>query len=191
MEMPLELTFTNMDGSDALKTLVQEKAARLDRIFDHITSCHVYIKALQKRHIKGNLYGAHIGLRVPGSELFVNSGKDDEPSHEHVEVAIRDAFRMMERRLEAWKQKATNDVKTHEGPRQGKIAEINHDEGYGQIIATDNRLIYFHKNSVVGGSFDDLQQRDTVELVVQSDESEIGPQASTVRPISAMKFEPG
>lgn len=190
METPLELTFTNMERNDALVSFVQDKAARLDKFFDRITSCHVYVKAPHLSHRKGNLYGVRIELRVPGDELFVDSGKNDEPAHEHPEVAIRDAFSAMERRLKAWKQKIGGKVKTHEGALQGKIVEINHNEGYGQIIATDNRLIYFHRNSVVEGSFDDLQQRDRVELVVQADESEIGPQASTVRPISTMKYDP-
>jgi len=190
METPLELTFTKMQASEKLEALVREKADRLENLFEGITSCHVYVKAPHQSKQKGNLYGVHIEVRVPGDELFVDSGKGDAPAHEHPEVAIRDAFSAMERQLKQWKQRAGGDVKTHEGSLQGKIVEINHDEGYGQIIATDNRLIYFHRNSVVDGSFEDLQQRDTVELVVQTDESEIGPQASTVRPISAMKYDP-
>ncbi|SEP27831.1 'Cold-shock' DNA-binding domain-containing protein, partial [Salinihabitans flavidus] len=83
------------------------------------------------------------------------------------------------------------DVKHHDAPLQGKIVEIRHDQGYGQIIATDNRLIYFHENSVVDGKFADLAQGDPVEMVVQSKESAIGPQASTVRPISGLEYDPG
>lgn len=190
METPLELTFTNMEGSERLEALVREKATRLDKFFDGITSCHVYVKAPHQRHNKGNLHAVRIEVRVPGDELFVDSGKGDAPAHEHPEVAIRDAFSAMERQLKQWKDKIGGDVKTHEGALQGKIVEINHDDGYGQIIATDNRLIYFHRNSVVDGNFEDLQPRDKVELVVQTGESEIGPQASTVRPIGAMKYDP-
>jgi len=191
MQTPLELTFTNMEASEQLEALVREKTNRLEKTFDRITSCHVFVKAPHQRHNKGNLYVVHIEVRVPGDELFVNSGKGDAPAHEHPEVAIRDAFSAMERRLRQWKDKIGGDVKTHDGALQGKIAEINHAEGYGQIIATDNRLIYFHRNSVIDGSFEDLRPRDPVELVVQTDESEIGPQASTVRPIGSMKYDPG
>ncbi|MDX1779884.1 MAG: HPF/RaiA family ribosome-associated protein [Thalassovita sp.] len=190
MDTPLELTFTNMDGTPELEALVREKAARLEKFVDHINSCHVYVKTSHRRHRTGNLYGAHINVRLPGSELFVSSEKGDEPAHEHPEVAIRDAFHAMERELKEWKDRIKGEVKLHEGPLQGKIVEINHDEGYGQIIATDHRLIYFHRNSVVGGAFDDLKPRDAVELVVQTEESEIGPQASTVRPIGPMKYSP-
>ena len=94
----------------------------------------------------------------------------------------------MERQLKRRRRKITGEIKTHEGALQGRIAEIDHAQGYGQIIAADGQLIYFHENSVVDGTFRDLKQRDPVELVVQTKESDIGPQASTVRPISEMKF---
>jgi ribosome-associated translation inhibitor RaiA/cold shock CspA family protein len=190
METPLELSFTNMDPDADLDALVREKVSHLEKLLGRITSCHVYVRAPHQRHRKGNLYGVRIEVRVPGTELFVDSGKGDAPAHEHPQVAIRDAFHAMERRVKKWKQKAAHDVKLHEGPLQGRIAEIHHDRGFGQIIATDNRLIYFHRNSVVGGDFDELRPRDTVELVVQTGESEIGPQASTVRPIGALKYDP-
>ena len=108
--------------------------------------------------------------------------------HEHLRVAVRDAFAAMATELKRWKDQIKGEVKTHDGPLQGKIVEIRHDEDFGQIIATDNRLIYFHRNSVTDGSFDDLQPRDPVELVVQTGESAIGPQASTVRRIGTMEF---
>ncbi len=191
METPLELSFVNMEGTERLEAIVREKVSRLEKILDRITSCHVYVKAPHQSHRTGNLHAVHIEVRVPGDELFVDSGKGDEPAHEHPEVAIRDAFAAMERQLKEWKQKAASEVKTHAGPLQGKIVEIHHDRDFGQIIATDHRLVYFHRNSVVDGDFDELQPRDTVELVVQSDESDVGPQASTVRPISRLEYDPG
>ncbi len=190
MDTPLELTFTNMDRTQELEALAHEKVEHLEKFFDHINSCHVYVKASHRRKKTGNLYGVHIDVRLPGGELFVSSEKGDAPAHEHPEVAMRDAFHAMERELKEWKDRVKGEVKLHEGPLQGKIVEIHHDEGYGQIIANDHRLIYFHRNSVVDGSFDVLKPRDAVELVVQTEESDIGPQASTVRLISSMKYKP-
>jgi hypothetical protein len=96
----------------------------------------------------------------------------------------------MAKEVKRWKDKARSEVKSHDAPLQGKVVEIHHDEDYGQIIATDHRLVYFHRNSVVDGSFDRLQPRDPVELVVQTGESEIGPQASTVRSIGDLEYDP-
>ena len=54
----------------------------------------------------------------------------------------------------------------------------------------DNRLIYFHKNSLVDGAFGDLRLHDKVALVVGGDDSVIGPHASTVRSITALSYDP-
>lgn len=190
METPVEIAFTDMDPSDEINTLILEKVDHLDQLYGGITSCHVYVKAPHQSQRKGNLYEITIEVRIPGNELVVRS-QNDAPEHEHLRVAVRDAFRAMERKLERWKERHRGEVKRHEGPLQGTIVEIDLDRDFGQIIATDHRLIYFHRNSVVDGNFDDLRLRDPVELVVQTGESEIGPQASTVRRINRMEFDPG
>lgn len=190
MQTPLEIAFRHVEPSEDIKALVAEKAAHLETFYDGITSCHVYIRAPHQSQRKGNLYEVTIEVRVPGTELVVRHDQDDVAEHEHLRVAVRDAFASMARELKQWKSQLGNEVKAHEGPLQGKVVEIHPDRDFGQIIATDNRLIYFHRNSVVDGSFDDLQPRDPVELVVQNDESEIGPQASTVRRIGGMDYDP-
>ncbi len=190
MQTPVELAFKHVEPSEEIRELVREKASHLERFFDGITSCHVYIRAPHKSQRKGNLYEVTIEVRVPGQELVVHHNQNDVAEHEHLRVAVRDAFAAMAIELKRWKNQIRGDVKSREGPLQGRVVEIRHDEGFGQIIATDNRLIYFHRNSVVDGSFDELQPRDTVELVVQTGDSPIGPQASTVRRIGPLDFVP-
>lgn len=190
MESPLELSFKNLQPSEFVERLVRERVARLERLHDRITSCHVFIEAPHKRHRKGNRYEVRLEVRVPGTELAVASKPGDINAHEDINVAVRDAFNAMERQLKRQKQKMSGEVKIHEGDLQGRVTEIDHEKGFGQILAVDGRLIYFHENSVVGTGFRELGRDDPVELVVQTDESEIGPQASTVRPIRETKFEP-
>lgn len=190
MQTPLELVFKGLEPDPSIKALVQEQVDRLEKFYAGATSCHVYIKAPHRSQNTGNLYEVTIELRVPGKELVVRRHQNDVGEFEHLRVVVRDAFKAMERDLKRWKQEVSGDVKTHDGPLQGVIDSIDHDKGFGQIAATDHRLIYFHKNSVVDGAFEDLKPADRVELVVQTGESEIGPQASTVRPIGAMKYDP-
>ena len=178
-----------MDPSDIIEARIREKVEHLEHLSEHITSCHVYVSAAHKRHRKGNTYEVHIEVRLPGHELNVNKLPGDRNAHEDVYVAIRDAFKAMERQITKWKERIKGNVKVHETPVQGRITELHTGEGFGQISTTDGRLVYFHKNSVVGNDFDDLNEKDTVELVIQYGESEKGPQASTVRQISSMKFE--
>ncbi|MCV2868437.1 HPF/RaiA family ribosome-associated protein [Defluviimonas sp. WL0002] len=190
MQSPLEIAFMHVAPSDEIKALVAEKVASLDGVYGGITSCHVYISAPHQSQRQGNLFEVTVEVRVPGSELVVHHHKKDVPEHEHLRVAVRDAFAAMDKELKRWKDQVKGEVKAHDGPLQGRVTEIHRDEDYGQIIATDQRLVYFHRNSVVDGSFDELRPRDPVELVVRSDESEIGPQASTVRRIGALEFDP-
>lgn len=188
MESPLQISFKNMDRSEYAEKSIREKMNKLERVYDGVTSCHVYVEAPHKHHRKGNHYEVRIEVHVPGTDLAVSNKPGDTNKHEDLNIALRDAFNAMERQLKRRRRKITGEIKTHEGALQGRIAEIDHAQGYGQIIAADGQLIYFHENSVVDGTFRDLKQRDPVELVVQTKESDIGPQASTVRPISEMKF---
>ena len=57
-----------------------------------------------------------------------------------------------------------------------------------EVYTPDGRLVYFHRHSVVGNGFDGLSVGETVELFVDNEESDKGPQASTVRPIGSLKF---
>lgn len=188
METPLEISFRNLDHSDFIENLAREKVEKLERLFDGITSCHVYIEAPHKHHRKGNTFEVRLEVRVPGTELAVSKKPGDVNAHEDIHVALRDAFDAMERQLRKYRQKLSRETKTHDGGPQGRVAEIDYERGFGQIGTTDGRLVYFHRNAVVDGDFDQLKAGDPVELVVQAKESDKGPQASTVKPIRPMQY---
>ena len=191
MQIPLEYAFQNVEPTEKIKALLHEKTNQLEKFHSGITSCRVHIRAPHQRQKTGNLFEVTIEVRIPGATLTVRADQRDMGEHEHLDVAVRDAFAAMAKKLNRKKQTARGDVKVHEGLLQGKVVELNHAQGFGQIAATDHRLIYFHKNSVTDGSFEDLSPGDAVEMVVQIEESEIGPQASTVRPIRPLQFDPG
>jgi ribosomal subunit interface protein len=184
-----EIYFKNMDASDIVQALIEERIRKLERLFDKITSCHVYVAAPHQQHRTGNRYEITVEVRVPGTELVVNDNPGDVRTHDDVRVAVRDAFDAMERQLKKWKDKIKGETKVHDGPLQGRVVEVDRERGFGQIVATDGQLVYFHPNSVINCDFASLEPRDHVELVVQTKESEIGPQASTVKRISAAQFE--
>jgi ribosome-associated translation inhibitor RaiA len=190
MQTPIEIAFQNVEPSDAIKRLIEEKAAHLETFYDGITSCHVYVRGPQSSQRTGGLYEVTVEVRVPGAEIVARRDRQDAAEHEHLRVVVRDAFAAVAAELKRWKAQRRGEVKTHDGPLQGKVVEIRHDEDYGQILATDHRLVYFHRNSVVDGDFDAIRPKDPVELVVRTDESPIGPQASTVRPIGGLEYDP-
>ena len=183
MDVPLQVSFRNMDRSDAIEARVREKAEKLEKYYGRLTSCRVMIEAPERRHHKGKLFHVRVELGVPGRELVVSRHPKDKHAHEDVYVAIRDAFQAARRQLEDHGRKLDGKVKTHEVPLHGKIARLFPHEGYGFISASDGREIYFHKNSVLREGFDNLEVGKEVRLVVAERESAEGPQASTVEPI--------
>lgn len=188
MQTPPEITFVDSEPSPAVETRVRERVARLEKHFDGITSCHVFIASPHQHQRKGRRYEVRVEVRVPGTELAITGKPGDVNAHEDVYVAVRDAFDAMERQLEKWKQRIRGVVKTHEQMPQGRICEMRADEGFGRIETVDGGVIYFHRNAVVGTEFESLREGDPVEYVAQAGESEEGPQASTVRRIGRMEF---
>lgn len=116
MQSPLEISFRNMDRSDAVEARVRENAEKLEQVFDRITSCRVVVEATHRHHHKGNLYHVSIDIGVPGTMVVVDRDPGKNHAHEDVYVAVRDAFKAARRRLEDHAERRAGKVKTHEAP---------------------------------------------------------------------------
>lgn len=113
MQAPLQVSFKNMDHSDAVEARIRGRFEKLHRHFDRIVSCQVTVDAGQRRHRSGNLFEVRINLSVPGDELVVNHAKPHHPAHKDVYVAVRDAFDAAVRQLEDHSRVRRGEVKTH------------------------------------------------------------------------------
>jgi len=113
MQIPIQVTFRNLDQSDFIEAAVKEKAEKLEQFADTITSCRVIIEAPHKHHHKGVIYRVKVDLTLPGKEIVVNHHSDKHHEHEDVYVAIRDAFNAARRQLENYVRQRRGDVKTH------------------------------------------------------------------------------
>ena len=193
METPVEITWHNMDPIPHVAKRVDQRIKRLEQFFGRLIGCHVVVEATHQRRRQGNEYEIRLDVTTPGGELSVNRKPGDIHAHTDVLVTIRDAFDAMERQLRRWKEKHGGRPEVHAIPLQGRIAEIDPSAGSGQIATTDGRLVYFHRNSVVTGEFDELNAGDTVELAVAPRDDADGLHASTVRPITSRRFldQPG
>ena len=183
METPLKISFNNVDHSDAVETRIREEADKLERFFDRIVSCRIAVEAPNQHGRKGKLYQIRIDIEVPGSSIIVNRAGPQNHAHEDIYVAIRDSFAAARRQLEDHARKARGDIKRHEVPQHGTVARVIAEEDYGFVALSDGREVYFHRNSVVGGRFEDLEVGAEVRVEYAADESEKGPQATTVRPV--------
>lgn len=178
VQIPLQITFKNLDHSDAIEAKIREKAAHLERFAENIMGCRVVVEAPHKHHRKGNIYQVRLDMTLPGDEIVANRRPDLHQAHEDVYVAIRDVFDHARRQLEDYVRKQRGKVKSHEALPHGTIKELYPQDDYGVIETTDGREVYFHRNSVIDADFDKLEPGKTVHF--HEEMGERGPQASTV-----------
>ena len=178
MQIPVQVTFKNMDPAPAVEAKIRERAAKLDRFYDRIMGCHVVVEAPHRHHRKGHRYRVRIVLTVPGRDVEVTHEGPENPAHADILVAVRDAFDAARRRLQDHARELRGQVKMHEAPAHGRILRLFPD--YGFIKTSDGQEVYFHRNSLVEGKFESLDVGDEVRLTVAEDESAEGAQASTV-----------
>jgi ribosomal subunit interface protein len=110
MDVPLQVSFHGVRHSDALYTDIRERARKLERYYDHITSCRVVLELAARHKRKGKQYCARIDLRMPGGEIAVTHEHDED-----LQIALREAFEAARRQLEDYARTQRGDVKHHSG----------------------------------------------------------------------------
>lgn len=190
MQLPLQITFRNMTSSPAVEAHIRERAEALDRFFGRIIACRVVVEARAHHHRKGKLYHLRVDLTVPGREIVVKRDPSEHHAHEDILVAVRDAFDAARRQLEDHARTSRGDIKAHETPSHGHVAQLFKERGYGFIRSSEGGEIYMHRNAVADGGFDALSEGDEVRYVVHESEGDNGPQASTVVPVGKHHLAP-
>lgn len=204
MQESLQITYRNLDASDWIERRVREEVSRLERYYPRILGCRVSLELAHRHHVTGNRFRVRIDLAVPGEDIVVNhepdlhaslqdtaverAHKDLEiaPEHKHLVVAIDDAFEIARRRLQDFSARQRGFTKTHEPLPHGRVVRLDIAGDFGFIEATDGHEVYFHRNSVIDGDYDDL---DIGTPVTFSEEpGEQGPQASTVRRLRESRY---
>jgi ribosomal subunit interface protein len=180
MTIPTQITYRGFDSSEALEERILKKVARLERLQNRITSCHVTLDRIAARHHQGKIFEVHVHLALPGARVEVTRESGLDHGHEDVYVAVRDAFARAERQLEELIRVHREDVKTHVASPHGRVVRMFAEQGYGFLESSDLLEVYFHRNAVADGSFDALEVDDEVRFVLAPDPGENGPQASTV-----------
>ncbi|MBI4527538.1 MAG: HPF/RaiA family ribosome-associated protein [Deltaproteobacteria bacterium] len=181
MEVPLEVTFRNVPKSPAIDSLIRKKAAKLDKVCDHITSCRVAIEKPHEHQQSGNPFRVRIDITIPpGHEMVITRNSGEGERRDNLASVVRSAFDSALRQLKELVSRQRRDIKSH--PEQdvgGFVVRVFRRKGYGFVQALDGREIYFHKNSVLNGDFDRMEVGTGVRFV--EEEGEKGLQASTVQ----------
>ncbi|MBW1989321.1 MAG: HPF/RaiA family ribosome-associated protein [Deltaproteobacteria bacterium] len=181
VNIPLEITFRNVEKTEYLENLIREKADKLDQRAEKLSRVRVKVEKPNEFLESGNPYRVVIEMRMPPErDMIVRREVGEGDMHDAVDVVIRDAFEAALRRLEKAARKVRGDVKTHpEQQTTAVVMRVFKDQGYGFLRTVDNREIFFHENAVLNGDFDRLEAGTGVHFAEEMGEN--GPQATSVR----------
>lgn len=177
----LNISYRDVDKTDALDALIRNKVKKLERVCDHLISCHVAVEHPQKRLSSGSGYRVRVDMRVPpGHEVVVTRGPGEGMVNEPIDKVVRLTFQSAWRHLQALNERQKGGVKLHpeEQENEALVARLFRDKDYGFLKTLDGRDVYFHRNSVLNDDFDRLAMGTGVRCVIAQGED--GPQASTV-----------
>lgn len=197
MILPVQVSFRNMPHSDAIEAMVREEAEHLEKYYNHIMGCRVMIEVPHRHREEGEYHHVRIYVTVPGGEIVVrrepslhsrqrhiheearSKDREIERSRKHLQVAIREAFDTLRRRLQDYARRQRLDVKTREAAPRARVSRLYPEMEYGYIEKADGDEIYFHKNSVLGDDFKHITVG--AEVTFAEELGERGPQASSVK----------
>jgi len=186
MQVPLEISYHNIDKSQTADDEIRAHVAELEEIYDRITACHVRVdqRADNAQHTIPPV--VRIELQIPGHKNLVVAHEPDHLQHKYhspdLSNAINEAFRVAERRLLDLKEiRETNErIARQSGDLGflGQVAEIYPLEDYGYLMNKDGALLYFHRNAILSGDFDYLVRGTMVHYVEEAGDT--GPLAKKV-----------
>ena len=181
MNIPCQVSLRHVADGDRVRESVLEHVEQLARFCDRILHCRVMVEAPHPRHRTGNIHHVRIDITVPGREIVVKRDPPANQEREDLRIALREAFRSARRQLEDYVRERRHLVKTHEPAPHGRVLRMFPQDGYGFLESPDGQELYFHRDAVLGGTFEKLAPGDEVRFVEERGEK--GPQASTAVPV--------
>jgi ribosome-associated translation inhibitor RaiA len=108
MTYPVTINFLHMDRSEALETMLRERAEKLGQVHPAISSCHVVVEPEGRHQHQGRKYAVRLDIALKGRKVAINRTPHEDPF-----VAGRDAFDAARRTLEADIDVVRGRVKQH------------------------------------------------------------------------------
>lgn len=190
MEMPLDITYRDVEKNAAIDNLIRSKVEKLEEVCDHIIGCHIAVEKAHDNPSHGSPYRVRLDLTVPPShEVVVTRNPGEGIQYDSLESVIRDAFDTARRQLRDLNEQQQDRTKKH--PEQsvgGIVTKLFPSQNYGFLKALDGREIYFHRNSVLNDDYENLTVGTGVQFFLS--EGQNGPQASTIRLIDKGGIRP-
>ena len=158
MNVPVQMSFRDVEKTQTLKDLIENEAASLEEVNDHISSCRVSVEQPQKHLKSGSPYRVRIDMTVPPKhELVARREPGQGEMHEELETVILDTFDNARRQLRELNSRQHSEEKRHPGQETTALVErVVPEQNFGFLKTLDGRDVYFHRNSVVNNDFDRL-----------------------------------
>ncbi|WP_179006389.1 HPF/RaiA family ribosome-associated protein [Winogradskyella forsetii] len=97
--MTVKFQYVNIDTSETLSALTEEKLEKLANKFEFLISAQVYFKQDEKDHEAGKI--CNIELSLPGPRIFATSNEKNYEMAMH--ETINDLTRQLKKRKEVYK----------------------------------------------------------------------------------------
>lgn len=185
MKIPPEITYRGVEKTDAIEALIQEKIARLERVCDHISSCHIAVEKEQDRPRDRSPYRVRLDITVPPNhELAAESNMGAQTQYAELDTVVRDAFEKAWRQLRDLSKQQQEYVKgqVNDGAKDTTafVTKLFPEQDYGFLKTLDGEDIHFTRNSVAHNAFDRLEVGTGVRFESVTDDQGIS-HASTVQ----------
>ena len=112
MQVPLEISTRLIELTPDLEAELRRRAAKLERLYDRITSCRIAVERPSNHHQEGGPYRVRLDITVPGAELVANKEGED------LNAVLRDAFQAAERQVEDLAERRRSYVKSPAPPQE-------------------------------------------------------------------------
>jgi ribosome-associated translation inhibitor RaiA/cold shock CspA family protein len=173
-----------MESSPALEMLIRQRVEHIQKLYPRLTGCRVVVEVPHRAAESAKVpIAISIEADVPGYGPVI--GKDEEERREVKQdhtAAVNNAFDAVERQLEKIGDHQKDEVKLHDDASQsGMVVRLFPEQNYGFLEIDESPELYFTRNAVVGGEFDELEVGMIVQVTRAADEGPMGPQASSVR----------
>jgi hypothetical protein len=170
-----------------MKETVRDRVGRLDRLYPNLIGCRVVIEA-PHRSAQGARppLGIAVEAEIPGKPKIVVKDMVERRTPRDHGVLVNRSFDVVERKLDEAARIIQGEVKAHEAAGEtGTISRLYPDQNYGFVEAKQAGSLYFTRNAVVDGRFDELGVGTLVHLTRATGEGPMGPQASSIRLLGA------
>lgn len=173
-----------MDTSPALEALIRQRAEHLETLYPRLVGCRVVVEVPHRGSETAKVpISVSVEADVPGHGPVIGRDTEDrrEAKQDHT-AALNHAFDAVERQLDRIGDRQHGRVKPHEDAGQsGVVVRLFPEQSYGFVEIDNSPELYFTRNAVVGGDFDELKVGMMVQVTRAGDEGPMGPQARSVR----------